>query len=550
MPYVNRPYVDQRTNTIADLLLRSGDIEARRAEQIGNAQARGEEQRGAIWGGAAQNIGQTFARLPEQIAEGRRANTIDQMNQLRLGQAQRQQAGQQAVAGMMRGDQLPQGDTGPRQQSFLDESGLFDVGKITKALGQSGYGDMAPDLVRGAETINDSILKHQQLEQQITQAHTLMIGDMAAGALQMAKTGTPLLQAMDFVVQPALATKRIKPEEYAQVRQQIAGLPPEQQAAALKTFMDQASRMAPETTLSEGATRIDRYGRTTASGGAKPPTEAELALQAAGGDARLAMNLLKPAPKRTESEQELDAYAKSIGKPDAGALTYVDRQTFEKNKASITSNEAFQRHMRERQYDNANPAPEKAASQDKLEQEYRTVLARGLSSRSGGLGLEDAKVQQANHLLALLDQTFDPKTGEYSIPKVLQGELAAGLARLVAPGGNVGIEMMREFNQRTAKGDLAGALTYITGSPVSSATQDIAKMLKDSIERQGHVAQENREGEMAYLRNLAPTTLEESRRKALEDTSLNPLRMSRIIQNTATGERRVQVSTDGGKTWK
>lgn len=74
-------------------------------------------------------------------------------------------------------------------------------------------------------------------------------------------------------------------------------------------------------------------------------------------------------------------------------------------------------------------------------------------------------------------------------------------------------------------------------------------MLRDSIERQGKVALENREGEMRYLRGLAPTDLEESRRTALEANSLNPLRQSRIAVNDK-GERRLFVSTDGGKTWK
>lgn len=188
--------------------------------------------------------------------------------------------------------------------------------------------------------------------------------------------------------------------------------------------------------------------------------------------------------------------------------------------------------------------------QNKLEQEYRTVLARGLSSRSGGLGLEDAKVQQANHLLALMDQSYDPKTDSYNIPRVQQTELAMGLAKLVAPGGVVGVQMEKEINQRTAKGDLAGALTYLLGTPFNGTTQDLVKMYRDSIIRQGEVAQENREGEMRYLRGLAPTNLAEERRKALETTSLNPLRQSRIIRNTTTGERRLQISTDGGVTWK
>lgn len=188
-------------------------------------------------------------------------------------------------------------------------------------------------------------------------------------------------------------------------------------------------------------------------------------------------------------------------------------------------------------------------NQQKFEQQYRTVLTRGLSSRNGGLGLEDSKVQQANHLLALLDQTYDPNTDSYTIPKTLQGELAAGLARLVAPGGTVGVEMLRAFDQRTAKGDISGALSYVTGHPFPTSSQDFAKLLKDSIQRQGTVAFENREGEMRYLRGLAPTDLNEERRIALEKSQLNPLRQSRLAVD-ATGKKKVFVSTDGGVTWK
>jgi hypothetical protein len=109
--------------------------------------------------------------------------------------------------------------------------------------------------------------------------------------------------------------------------------------------------------------------------------------------------------------------------------------------------------------------------------------------------------------------------------------------------------MMHEFQQRTAKGDLAGALTYLTGQPVPANTQAITKMLLESIERQGAIAEQNREGEMGYLRGLAPTDLSEDRRTKLEATSLNPLRRSRVAVNDK-GEKRLFVSLDGGKTWK
>lgn len=267
-------------------------------------------------------------------------------------------------------------------------------------------------------------------------------------------------------------------------------------------------------------------------------------------DNTVAASVAAEPPKLTPPEQELDAYAKSINKKGRNDLTFDDLQAFNAKKASANLTADMAKHAAQRQYDIAHPTKPDAPDQNKLEQEYRTVLTRGLSSRSGGLGLEDAKVQQANHLIGMLDQFYDAKKGEWNIPRVQMNELALGLARLTSPGGQAGEGMMREFQQRTAAGDIAGALTYLTGQPVAANTQAITKMLKDSIERQGAIAEENREGEMRYLRGLAPTDLDEDRRKKLEANSLNPLRRSRVIENPATKERKIQTSLDGGVTWK
>src|SRR6185436_19329650 len=125
-----------------------------------------------------------------------------------------------------------------------------------------------------------------------------------------------------------------------------------------------------------------------------------------------------------------DAYAKTLGLTDRTSLTYAQLQAFEKNKEAIKASAAFQAHVNNRNYDNANQPPDKERPQDLLEKDYSTILARGLSSRSGGLGLEDAKVQQANHLLAMFEADYNPKTGQYDIPLVQQKEMALGLARL------------------------------------------------------------------------------------------------------------------------
>jgi hypothetical protein len=550
-PFQYDQYRSPYVGSISQLIQAPGQAYARAAELGGNAQAAAAQQSGNAWAGAAQNIGQAVAAIPQQIQQAKAQDQVNQLRGMQLAEAQQQQQGRASVDQLMAGDQMAPGDTGPRRPSYLDSKGLFDIQGLTAALASSGHGHMAPELLKGAEQINESITKHQAAQQQAAQQQSLLVGDLAAGTLKMSALGVAIPDAMDFVVQPAIANKAITPEDYAKIRQQIAALPPEQQSAALTTFMDRAAQLGGTKVLTEGATETDRYGRVIAKGAPKPPTEVELKIRAAQGDqeAIKALAAGRPEPKRTENELALDAYAKSIGKTKAEDLSYEDRQTFDKNKAAITSSVAFQQHMRERQYDIANPVPEKAISQPKLEQEYRTVLARAMSSRSGGIGMEDAKVQQANHALGMMDQFYDPKTGEYNIPTVQLNELALSLAKLTAGTSPAGEGMMKEFQQKTAKGDIAAGLTYLTGQPIAANTQAITKMLRESIERQGHIAEQNREGSMGYLRGLAPTDLDEQRRMALEANSLNPLRQSKVLVNPK-GERRLVTSIDGGKTWQ
>jgi hypothetical protein len=309
MPFEFQPYRNPYAGTIGDLMGAPAAARARALRASATAEANATLASGQAWAGAAQNIGQIIGALPQQLQQQHRQQTVDELNDLKLADAKRDVAGERAVAGMMAGDQLPAGDAGPRQESYLDQDGLFDIKKMTSALGAGGFGDKAPELVGRAEKINDSILKHQQLEQQAASAHALMLGDLADGALTLAKTGTPLLQAMDFVVQPALATKRVDPKEYQQVRQQIAQLPPEQQTAALTAFMDQAAKLDKSETVGQGSERVDRYNRVIASGAPRAKTQPELALDAADPNSPTrqqsadALSKLHPAPRGPNSQE-------------------------------------------------------------------------------------------------------------------------------------------------------------------------------------------------------------------------------------------------------
>lgn len=309
-PFRYEGFVNPYASSIADLLAHGNDARARAAEQIGAAQARAVETSGAAWSGAVQNAAHAAAAIPGQIEQSRaqeqerqvRAQQLEQ-GAIQLTNARREQAGKSAVAGMMSGDGMQPGDMGPRQGSYLDENGLFDVKRITQRLGQLGYGDNAASLVKSAESVNDSILKHQDYEQKTATQRTILLGDLADGAKKLVEHGMPLADALDFVVQPALATKRFTPEDYAKVKDQILPLPPDQQTQALTTLMDQAARLGGDKTLGKDAKEVDRYGRTTATNIVEEPGKGDYTINdqrfKAGGQP-----IGQPVPKQVDPTEK------------------------------------------------------------------------------------------------------------------------------------------------------------------------------------------------------------------------------------------------------
>lgn len=460
-------------------MLRRGDIEAARARHVGDAQAGAAFNSGNAWAGAIRGIGEQIGAMPGQMQQAKRQGLQDQVLSGQVADMTRARAGGQAVAGMMRGDQLPANDAGPRQESYLDANGLFDVPKITASLGKSGYGDLAPELVRGAENINDSILKHQDLEQKVAQQHSVLLGDLADGALKMAKGGTPLLQAMDFVVQPALATKRIKPEDYAQVKQQIAQLPPAQQQHALTALMDQAAKLGGETTLAEGATRKDRYGRTVGTGGEKPPTEAELALKAAGGDpaAIKAMALLKPTPNRT-AEQDDQKYRDIVARgtqhqpvaPEeaAWALAYEKQKTLGVDKSAsaaatrLASVQAQQNDLQKRAQGFTEAQAGRKELTEKVELPYLDAVEKAETMRSVIAAAKSGN-QEAAALTPLL-ATLGVTTAE-GVKRINMAEIAT-----VSGAGS----LLERIKGKIGK--------VVSGQPLAADLQDDIVKLADLLE--------------------------------------------------------------------
>jgi hypothetical protein len=104
--------------------------------------------------------------------------------------------------------------------------------------------------------------------------------------------------------------------------------------------------------------------------------------------------------------------------------------------------------------------------------------------------------QQANRLDAIihgrqiLQGAYNPDTKEYGVPSAMYKELVMNLARSVSPTGQLSEQTQKELESPSLYGNLSKAFQFITGTPVTGSTQDIIKMYRDQLDRQGAVSQD------------------------------------------------------------
>lgn len=149
------------------------------------------------------------------------------------------------------------------------------------------------------------------------------------------------------------------------------------------------------------------------------------------------------------------------------------------------------------------------AKQGEYEKQGRDILLKQLSNRSGGLGLQDGKVNQAIDLQQMMNKYYDPKTDTYSIPPSMHTELAIGLQRLLSPTGQTAQGLVHELQQKTAREGLAGALIYMGMDPktVGGTTQGVSHLFADAVKRQGLTAEQLRGTYQSQLKHMMPSQL-------------------------------------------
>lgn len=564
-PFVFQAPPQSFARTIGEMMQQEAAIRAQQATENARIQAQADQTGSAAWAHAVQGIGSIAGNTLGQIMQNQADEPKRQLQaaQLQIAQGQladqqRSQQARQLYSQAMQANadptMQPQGpslDTPngvvPQFPNLLvkDASGvaLYDPDAIAQFMTSRGMADQVPKIVKDfVAPINDVHLETAKARQALQDAQQEGLSKVAGKLYQAIKQNPESASALVQMAGEQFAANGTAPGTVQAFMSQLQGDP----ATILSRLKYLASQgKAQPVKLGDGDQLLDPYTNEPMATNPKPPpqpTRASLAADAANPQSptaaasQAALSKMDASKSPSSLEQQLleAKVAGDQGKVDLITGTMKAAAMAKRDPEAMAQIEALRNlnveQARQRLEDGNAQSPR---SQAKFETEYRNVLTRTLSSRSGGFGNEDGKVNQAIHLLAVFDQNKDPKTGEYTIPKMMQGELALGLARLISPTGVPSEKVFNELNQKTAAGDIAGAVTYLTGKPVTGNTQAVFQALRDSIERQGNVAEQNREGYLDEMRGLAPTDLNEDRRKQVEAAllKLNSVKKPAVTAN-------------------
>lgn len=177
--------------------------------------------------------------------------------------------------------------------------------------------------------------------------------------------------------------------------------------------------------------------------------------------------------------------------------------------------------------------------QDKLEKFHTDRLTKVLSNRTGGLGLQDAKVNQALDLRVMVDGMKDPDSGEYKIPPSAHTELALGVAKLLSPTGVVAQQLVDKLEQGTLAQKMANVAITFGADPkeVGGTTQSVTKFMIKTIDRQGELAETIRNKYIEGLKKTAPRGLDPARIDELNNIEMGSSFKEYLKQNSSSSQQ-------------
>jgi hypothetical protein len=326
--------------SIADIILRGGDIRAREAMTVADANAQSAAQRAALWGRTIQTLGAMPTQMMEQTRQNQLAqseialrNTQIQGAQQQLAAQQAQQQGERYLASTIQQNTNP--DTGeidaPKVASLVSAQ-YPGVGEKWLALHADGQADL--------EKLATTKRAHDN-------AQTIAIANAANKA-----TDLP-----DFVARigTARVTQGLTPQRIAQLQRDLGD--GSDWDTARQRLIDAGDEVAPPLITKEGETIKRGISGTVLS--AQPKQTVVPAGSTVLQDGKVTFT----APEKPLADPELDALAKSLygDKADRSSLTYGDIQTARNAKQVADDARKLQLSKAETaarvDYENTHPKP-------------------------------------------------------------------------------------------------------------------------------------------------------------------------------------------------
>lgn len=220
--------------------------------------------------------------------------------------------------------------------------------------------------------------------------------------------------------------------------------------------------------------------------------------QSSSPEAMLSPQVQPQEPQGTQGI-DLSPVEQAFGMPK-GSM-WLNPATMKPEVSPIFTNKMEAANRAQANYDVNQPFREQQRD-DRNIKTAETYLVNSVKQRGSPIGIQDNKVNAAIHARQLIDQSYDPSTGQYNVTQVPYSELAESVGSLLSSGTGSSEGRIEALKQKTAQGDINGAISYFTGKPSNATSQDAIKQLVGIIDRQGLTSENLRDQAIDKLKTL------------------------------------------------
>jgi len=229
--------------SIADVLGRQGDTQATLALQQGALEAQAARDRGALWGGVLDTVGQTAAAIPQHQLMAREAARREQVQQMQLDALKREQRTRNVFEAELRNPANYNDDGSPNDERITKALQMQDVGawqQYATITSKNAEARLALLKTRSEIEKNISDVGEKQQKRQDAQQTYLSKSALAGLTALDANPGDPLhvRDTANAWVADAIASQAVDPAAGRRFLLQTATAGPDQLRATLLQFAD------------------------------------------------------------------------------------------------------------------------------------------------------------------------------------------------------------------------------------------------------------------------------------------------------------------------